>query len=79
MKVYKEKNWGADADGNRGISITEYEIDDSDYDSIYDQVMQLKDELSEDGEELPSTMTITLICPYTEEDIEFEIDPKDYL
>lgn len=79
MKVYKEKNWGSDADGNRGISITEYEIDDSDYDSIYDQVMQLKDELSEDGEELPSTMTITLICPYTEEDIEFEIDPKDYL
>ena len=79
MKVYKEKNWGSDADGNRGISITEYEIDDSDYDAIYDQVMQLKDELSEDGEELPSTMTITLICPYTEEDIEFEIDPKDYL
>ena len=73
MKVYKEL-YGSDADNNRGRMITEYEIDDDDFETICDQIL----DSYPDGD-APDSMTITLICPYSEEDIEFEINPKDYL
>lgn len=77
MKIYKE-NYGADADGNRGQWITEYEIDEDDRDAIIDQLEFLKEDLGEE-EELPRVVEIALTCPYSDELITFEIDTEDYL
>lgn len=73
MKVYKEL-YGADIDGNRGIMITEYEIEDSDFDTICDQIL----DKYPDGD-VPDSMTIYLPCPYSDEEVGIEINPKDYL
>jgi hypothetical protein len=64
MKVYKDTSYGADADGNRGITVYDYEIDEYDYHSIYEQI---KDQYEPEQDKY----YITLICPYTENDIEF--------
>jgi len=35
-----DKNYGADYDGNRGITVISYEIDDDDYDEIKDYISE---------------------------------------
>lgn len=76
MITYKEL-YGADADNNRGQYITEHEIEDSDYTEIHEQVLDQLMDLDPD-DEIPETMEITLICPISEEDIQFTIYTKDY-
>ena len=77
MKVYKE-NYGADIDGNRGRIVTEHEVDDDDFDNIYNQIQAMVEDL-EETETLPECVEITLICPISDEDIQFEVYVKDYL
>lgn len=77
MKVTIDNNYGADADGNRGIKVYEYELEESDREDIVDQLTEALNEGSID--ESDSTYTITLICPYTEDDVEFNVNIKDYL
>lgn len=77
MKVTIDNNYGADADGNRGIKVYEYEIEESDREDI---VCQLIDAINDGSiDESDSNYTIILICPYTEEAIEFDVNIKDYL
>lgn len=77
MIVTIDNNYGADADGNRGIKVYEYEIEESDREDI---THQLEDALNYGHiDERDTTYTITLICPYNENDVEFEVNIKDYL
>lgn len=68
MTVEIDYNYGADADGNRGMKQYFYEIDDSDRDDIVEQLL-----------ENPYSSTVYLVCPYTDELIEFDVDREDYI
>ena len=73
MKTYNEL-YGADADGNRGIWIKEYQIEDSDTANIVEQLYEDFVNGAETG-----IRTIFLIDNITEEDIELEVEIEDYL
>jgi hypothetical protein len=68
MKCYKEL-YGADADGNRGQWITEYELEPSDELSIIEQIL----DAYPDADDRPISMVVEI------DGIEFEIDVGDYL
>ena len=71
-----DNNYGADADGNRGITAIFYELDDSDEPEIISQII----EYIESTGELPDNyFTVRLIDPVSEDDVDFEINPVDYL
>ena len=71
-----DNNYGADADGNRGTTAIFYELDDSDEPEIISQII----EYIESTGELPEDyFTVRLIDPISENDVEFEINPVDYL
>lgn len=44
MRITKEENYGADADGNRGITIYHAELEPSDKDWIMEQIRENYDE-----------------------------------
>ena len=68
--------YGADADGNRSMPLTSYVIEEWDVFSIQQQLMISMD----DSGELPSNpFTISLIEPITEEQVELEVNPFEYL
>ena len=73
MKTYNEL-YGADADGNRGIWVKGYDIEDSDTADIVEQLYEDFVNGSEYG-----SKTIFLIDDKTEEDIELEVEIEDYL
>ena len=77
MKTYNEL-YGADADGNRGVWIKEYDIEDSDSTNIVEQLYEDFVNGSENG-----IRTVFLIDDKTEEDIELEVELEveieDYL
>lgn len=76
MKIYKDTNYGADADGNRGITVYEAEIDDYDYDNIRDIIRDAYEEdttnynitLKEDGMEFE--FTVNIYDYFTDDEIE---------
>ena len=71
-----DSNYGADADGNRGTPATFYELDDSDTPEIISQII----EYIESTGELPNKVfTVRLIDPVSEDNVDFEINPADYL
>ena len=68
--------YGADADGNRSMPLTSYVIEESDVPSIQRQIM----EHMGDSGKLPSNpFTISLIEPVSEEQVDLEINPFNYL
>jgi len=69
-----EKNYGADADGNRGIRMEFYELEKSDEPEI---VRQIKEAI-EDGN-YDDTIVVQIECQETGEMIDFDIDVKDYV
>lgn len=78
-----EPNYGADYDGNRGIPMKFYELERSDDGEIIEKIKEAIEEMRENGEleddEMPETITITMICPIDDEDIDFDITVKDYI
>lgn len=72
MVVYKEPYYGADADGNRGVSVLNAEIEPSDAEEIKAQL-----EMMYDPEEI--LYTIFLYDHTNEIDHEFEVNINDYL
>jgi hypothetical protein len=75
MIEYKE-NYGADADGNRGRMITEYELELSDEPEIIQQLTEQLEGI--DRDEWPLTLPVYLL-DRNDDDVEFEVDPRDYL
>ena len=71
-----DNNYGADADGNRGTPAIFYELNDFDEPEIISQII----EYIESTGELPDKVFIVrLIDPISEDDVDFEINPADYL
>lgn len=78
MLRYTE-NYGEDIDGNRGEMRVFYEIEQSDEETIKEQVQEYLSSLNEDEDEDPDTeLDIVLIDPVSEEDVYFTINVKDY-
>jgi hypothetical protein len=71
--------YGADADGNRGQWIWEYEIEKSDRDEIVDQIHTFIEQNEIEEDDMPSTCKILLSCDRTGEEVEFEVEISDYL
>ena len=71
-----ESNYGADADGNRGTEAIFYELDDSDTPEIISQIIEY---IESTGELPDNPFTVRLIDPVSEDDVDFEINPADYL
>ena len=68
MKIYYDSNYGADADGNRGISITEYELEYTEEE--YNEIAEI---LFENGYTSEDSGTINI--SYMDlDDIEVKID-----
>lgn len=74
MIRYHEKNYGADADGLRGIPMTFYDLEPSDHEEIVRLIKEAQEE-GDDGE----VITITMTCPIDDEEIDFDIIVKDFL
>ncbi len=76
MKTYDSHEYD-DIDGNRGIDVTFYELDDNDRDDV---IMSLKERLDGDYEDYKGTRQIVfLLAPNGYSDVEFEIDFDDYI
>ena len=71
-----DNSYGADADGNRGIPAVFYELDDSDEPEIISQIIEY---IESTGEFADNLFTVRLIDPISEDDVDFEINPADYL
>ena len=71
-----ESNYGADADGNRGTTAIFYELDNSDEPEIVSQIIEY---IESTGELPDNPFTVRLIDPVSEDDVDFEINPADYL
>lgn len=76
MHKVTDQFYGADADGNRGTSAIFYELDDTDEPEIISQIIEY---IESTGELPDNPFTVRLIDPVSEDDMEFEINPADYL
>ena len=77
MKVFIDKNYGTDADGNRGITMVECEIEESDREEIKWQITKALVDYDED--DIPETVLITLSDDNGEYEQDFEVTVCDYL
>lgn len=68
MKIHKDNNYGADADGNRGYTVYEAELEPSDYDDVVDALYEHFLDGYSSG-----NFTIEL------DGFEFQVDLEDYL
>ena len=71
MRITKEENYGADADGNRGITIYHAELEPSDKDWIMEQIRENYDEDIE-------FYTVFGYDPILDIEIEFEVNINDW-
>ena len=71
-----DTDYGADADGNRGIIAIFYELTDDDKPEIISQIIEY---IQATGELPANPFTIQLIDPIDEHDVSFDINPFDYL
>ena len=72
MRVYVDRNYGSDADGNRGITSIDYEIEDSDADVIAEKLF----EKGYDGSE--GSACVELYSDVIDDYIEVDVCPQDY-
>lgn len=78
MRRIVDTAYGADADGNRGITQVDYEIETEDEPEIKEQVQQYLDECSEDNDP-DDTLEVVLFDPVTDEEVYFTVRVKDYV
>ena len=78
MRRIVDTAYGADADGNRGITVVDYEIEVEDEPEIREQVQQYLDECSEDNDP-DDTLEVVLFDPVTDEEVYFTVRVKEYL
>lgn len=78
MRRIVDTAYGADADGNRGITVIYYEIDSDDKIKIREQILEYLDtwgETPDPDEELE----VVLFDPVTDEGVYFTVRTKDYV
>ena len=78
MRRIVDTAYGADADGNRGVTRISYEIEAEDEPQIKEQVQEYLDECSEDNDP-DSELEIVLFDPVTNEEVYFTVRVKDYV
>lgn len=78
MRRIVDTAYGADADGNRGVTVVDYEIEVEDEQEIREQVQQYLDECSEDNDP-DDTLEVVLFDPVTDEEVYFTVRVKDYV
>lgn len=78
MRRIVDTAYGADADGNRGVTRISYEIEAEDEPQIKEQVQEYLDECGEDNDP-DSELEIVLFDPVTDEEVYFTIRIKDYV
>ena len=71
MYITKEENYGADADGNRGITIYHAELEPSDKHWIMEQIQENYDADTE-------IYTVFSYDPILDIEIEFEVNINDW-
>ena len=71
MRITKEENYGADADGDRGVTMYQAELEPSDKDWIMDQINQNFDKDIE-------LYTVFGYDPISDVEIEFEVNINDW-
>lgn len=67
--------YGSDIDGNRGVMVTEYEIDEDDFENIRDILLE---EVAENQLMFDDEVIITLYGS-NDEEVEFEVSVSDYI
>lgn len=77
MKTHIDKNYGADADGNRGTTIVEFEIEASDREEIEEQVTAILADL--DSDDYPEEVNVILYSRELGEDVAITVDVCDYI
>jgi len=75
MRVEVDNNYGADRDGNRGIIATNYELEESDREEIISQI----GEFMMYNSYIPETISVHMVCPITENDVEICTHTKEWL
>lgn len=78
MRRIVDTAYGADADGNRGITRISYEIEAEDEPQIKEQVQEYVSSLNED-EDPDDTVEVVLIDSISEEEVYFTVRVKDYV
>lgn len=78
MRRIVDTTYGADADGNRGVTRISYEIEAEDEPQIKEQVQEYLDEYGED-EDYEGAVVVVLFDPVTDEEVYFTVRVKDYV
>ena len=78
MRRIVDTAYGADADGNRGVTRISYEIEAEDEPQIKEQVQEYVSSLNED-EDPEDTVEVVLIDPVYEIEVYFTVRVKDYV
>lgn len=76
MRRIVDTAYGADADGNRGVTRVSYEIEDEP--EIREQVREYLDECSESNDP-DDELEVVLFDPVTDEEVYFAVRVKDYV
>lgn len=79
MRRIVDTAYGADADGNRGITVVDYEIDSDDECEIREQVQEYLEAFRNEAEDPGEDLEIVLFDPVTDEEVYFTIRVKDYV
>ena len=81
MRRIVDTAYGADADGNRGVTRISYEIESSDEQEIRDQVQEYISSFEDYFlvEDPDDTVDVILIDPVTDEEVYFTVRVKDYM
>lgn len=78
MRRIVDTAYGADLDGNRGVTRISYEIEAEDEPQIKEQVQEYVSSLNED-EDPDDTVEVVLIDPIDEIEVYFTVRVKDYI
>jgi len=77
MKTYIDKNYGADADGNRGTTMIEFEVEESDRKEIEAQVQVILADY--DADDYPEEVNVLLWSEELGEDVAIMVDVCNYI
>ena len=78
MRRIVDNHYGADLDGNRGVTRISYEVEAEDEPQIKEQVQEYVSSLNED-EDPDDTVEVVLIDSISEEEVYFTVRVKDYV
>ena len=79
MRRIVDTAYGADADGNRGVTVVDYEIEAEDEQAIKEQVREYLDECGSEDIDPDGELEVVLFDPVTDEEVYFTVRVKDYV